>query len=76
MLVIAAKGLKVAREENPRTHILDTPPDGEAGYIVPETPYYTRCVLDGDLIDLEAPVVKAPSTKAAGKSAATTDAKE
>ena len=52
MQVLAAPGLKVPMEEKPRDYITDTPPEGEAGYTVPDTVYYTRRLLDGDLIDV------------------------
>lgn len=50
MLVIAAPGLKVPHEEKPRAYLTDTPPDGAAGYSVPETAYYLRRIADGDLL--------------------------
>lgn len=58
MQVLAAPGLKVPKEEKPRDYITDTPPEGEAGYTVPDTVYYLRRVIEGDLIDLAAPVAE------------------
>lgn len=55
MQVLAAPGLKVPKEDKPRDYITDTPPEGEAGYTVPDTVYYTRRLLDGDLVDVAAP---------------------
>lgn len=50
MLVIAAPGIKVPTEENPRIYITDTPPEGEQGYEVPESAYTMRRIADGDLV--------------------------
>lgn len=58
MQVLAAPGLKVPKEDKPRDYITDTPPKGEDGYTVPDTVYYVRRVLEGDLIDLAAPVAE------------------
>lgn len=44
MLVLAAPGLQVPQEEKPRDYITDTPPEGEAGYTVPDSAYYLRRV--------------------------------
>lgn len=55
MQVLAAPGLKVPMEEKPRDYITDTPPEGETAYAVPDTVYYTRRVLEGDLIEVVAP---------------------
>lgn len=54
MQVLAAPGLKVPMEEKPRNYITDTPPEGEAGFTVPDTVYYQRRVLEGDLIEIKA----------------------
>lgn len=53
MLVLAAPGIKVPLEEKPRDYITETPPEGEAGYTVPDTAYYLRRVTDGDLVEVE-----------------------
>lgn len=45
MLVIAAPGLKVPREDNPRRYITDA-----TAVDVPETAYYLRRLSDGDLL--------------------------
>lgn len=50
MLVIAAPGLKVPTEENPRVYITDTPPEGEQGFTVEESAYTLRRLADGDLV--------------------------
>jgi len=50
MLVLAASGLLVPKEEKPRDYITDTPPEGEAGYTVPDSVYYQRRVIEGDLV--------------------------
>lgn len=55
MQVLAAPGLKVPMEEKPRDYITDTPPEGEAGFTVPDTVYYARRLLEGDLIEVTAP---------------------
>ncbi|MEW9901018.1 hypothetical protein ABWL39_20555 [Chitinivorax sp. PXF-14] len=52
MLVLAAPGLKVPMENNPRNYITDTPPDGERGYALVESPYYLRRVAEGDLVEV------------------------
>lgn len=52
MLVIAATGLLVPMEEKPRSYISDTPPEGAKGFEVPDTVYYRRRILDGDLVEL------------------------
>lgn len=57
MLVIAAPGIKVSLEGKPRDYITDTPPEGEAGYTVPDTAYYLRRISDGDLSELAAVAV-------------------
>ena len=66
MLVIAAPGILVPQEEKPRDYITDTPPEGEAGYVVPDSAYYRRRLLDGDLVAVEAvdeAAAPAPSAK-------------
>ena len=60
MQVLAAPGIKVPMEEKPRDYITDTPPEGEAGYTVPDTAYYQRRILDGDLVPV---MVFAPAKK-------------
>jgi len=55
MLVLAAPGLLVPMDGKPRDYIKDTPPEGAAGYAVPDTVYYTRRLLEGDLIMVTAP---------------------
>ena len=54
MLVIAAAGLLVPMDGKPRNYISDTPPESERGYTVPDTVYYQRRVMEGDLIELAA----------------------
>lgn len=58
MLVLAAPGIKVPQEEKPRDYITDTPPEGEAGFTVPDTAYYLRRLADGDLIEVVAAKTK------------------
>jgi hypothetical protein len=53
MLVLAAAGLKVPKEGNPRDYITDTPPEGARGFTLPDSPYYMRRVLEGDLVVVE-----------------------
>ena len=53
MLVLAAPGIKVPREEKPRDHITDTAPEGETGFTVPDTAYYLRRLADGDLVEVK-----------------------
>lgn len=50
MLVKAAPGIKVPKEDKPREYITDTPPEGEPGFAVPDSAYYLRRVTDGDLV--------------------------
>lgn len=50
MRVLAAKGIKVPKEDKPREYITDTPPEGETAFEVPESAYYLRRVTDGDLV--------------------------
>lgn len=45
MKVIAAAGLAVPREDNPRRYITDA-----EALEVPDTPYYRRQIADGDLL--------------------------
>ncbi len=45
MKVVAAKGLKCPREDNPRDYITD-----DAIAEVPESAYYLRLVADGSLV--------------------------
>lgn len=54
MLVLAAPGIKVPQEEKPRDYITESPPEGEAGYTVPDTAYYLRRLSDGDLVEVVA----------------------
>lgn len=54
MLVIAAAGLLIPMDGKPRNYITDTPPDGERGFTVPDTVYYQRRIMEGDLIELPA----------------------
>ncbi len=46
MQVIARKGVRVPKENAPRQYITD-----EQAVTVPDTVYYARRVMDGDLID-------------------------
>ena len=64
MLVLAAPGIKVPLEEKPRDYITATPPEGAAGYVVPDTAYYLRRISDGDLF-VVSPVT--PETKKGAK---------
>ncbi len=50
MLVLAAPGVLVPKEGNPRAYYTDTPPDGEGGFAVAETAYILRRIADGDLV--------------------------
>lgn len=70
MQVLAAPGLKVPKEDKPRDYITDTPPDGEVGFTVPDTVYYLRRVLEGDLIDLAAPAAEVAAPAKAKKGGA------
>lgn len=58
MLVLAAPGILVPKEDKPRDYISDTPPDGEAGFTVPDTVYYQRRLIDGDLVEVTVPAKK------------------
>ena len=70
MLVLAAPGIKVPLEEKPRDYITDTPPEGEAGFSVPDSAYYLRRINDGDLVDVGAAVVASDATPAKAKKGA------
>lgn len=63
MLVLAAPGVLVPKEGNPRAYYTDTPPDGEAGYAVAESAYILRRISDGDLVEVAVP---APAPKKKG----------
>jgi hypothetical protein len=65
MLAIAAPGIKVSLEGKPRDYITDTPPEGEAGYTVPDTAYYLRRISDGDLIEVVPAAEAAPAAESA-----------
>lgn len=68
MLVIAADGILVPMEEKPRSYISDTPLDGARGFEVPDTVYYRRRIIEGDLIELDgAPEVAEVAKKKGGK---------
>ncbi len=59
MLVKAAPGLKVPREDKPRVYITeDAPVD------VPESAYYQRRLAEGDLVRADAAVETAPAKPA------------
>lgn len=74
MQVLAAPGLKVPMEDKPRNYITDTPPADAAGFTVPDTVYYQRRVIEGDLVMVPATPgsvslvdeVKAPAKKSKG----------
>lgn len=58
MLVKAAPGLKVPREDKPRVYI------AEAGPVeVPESAYYLRRLAEGDLVRAEAAPAKPAKTE-------------
>ncbi|MDP3427836.1 MAG: hypothetical protein Q8S17_10740 [Humidesulfovibrio sp.] len=57
MLVKAALGLKVPREDKPRVYITDA-----KAVEVPETAYYVRAVVCGDLLPAEAATAKPAKT--------------
>ncbi|WP_216891609.1 DUF2635 domain-containing protein [Pseudomonas putida] len=65
MRVIAAPGLKVPKEDNPREYIGADPVD------VPDTSYYRRLRLAGDLIEQPAQTGQASTPSSAKPSAAT-----
>lgn len=50
MKVKAAPGIKVPMEDKPREYIMDTPPEGEQYFDVPDSAYYLRRISDGDLV--------------------------
>lgn len=56
LLVLAAPGIQVPKEGNPRAYYTDTPPEGDAGYTVEPTAYILRRIADGDLV--EVPIAK------------------
>ncbi len=51
MKVIAAKGTRCPKEENPREYITD-----DVAINVPETAYYKRLIADGSLIEVSSQV--------------------
>lgn len=59
MLVIAAKGIKVPREADPRSYIVDDAPEE-----VVMTNYYIRRMADGDLLEPTEAQVAAAAKKA------------
>lgn len=63
LTVLAAPGVLVPKEDNPRAYYTDTPPAGEIGYAVPESAYILRRIADGDLVEVTA---QAPATKKKG----------
>jgi Protein of unknown function (DUF2635) len=65
MKLIAATGLKVPREDNPRTYITD-----EQAVDVQMSGYYVRRIADGDLIDVEDAAAPAAAEPAATKTKA------
>lgn len=68
MLVLAAPGLLVPMEQQPRSYISDTPPDEARGFEVPDTVYYRRRILEGDLAELnDAAEVAEVAKKKGGK---------
>ena len=56
LLVRAAPGLRVPREDNPRAHITEDRPVS-----VPASPYYLRRLKAGELISVSPPAPAAPS---------------
>ena len=65
--MLAAPGVLVPKEDNPRAYYTDTPPEGEAGYTVAETAYILRRVADGDLVEVGVPApAPAPAPKKKG----------
>ena len=56
--VLAAPGVLVPKEGDPRAYYTDTPPAGEIGYAVEETAYVLRRIADGDLVVVPASVKK------------------
>lgn len=67
MIVIAANGLLVPKEDKPREYISDTPPDGEVGYTVPDTAYYLRRLAEGDLVEVAAVETQSSAPKTTKK---------
>ena len=55
LLVRAAPGLRVPREDDPRAHITDGAPVS-----VPATPYYLRRLHNGELISAPRPAAPSP----------------
>lgn len=66
MRVQAAPGLKVPREEDPRTYITDAEP-----VEIEMTGYYIRRMAEGDLVEVAAEQAD-PTDRAAAKSTRTT----
>lgn len=66
MIVIAAPGLQVPKEDKPRDYITDTAPDGEVGFVVPDSAYYLRRLAEGDLIEVTAAAEAPKTTKKGG----------
>ena len=58
MLVKAAPNIKFPREDKPRNYIEQEPVD------VPESAYYHRALLDGDLVPADAVTQAAPAPTA------------
>lgn len=58
MLVKAAPGLKVPREDKPRVYIAEADP-----VEVPESAYYLRRLAEGDLVRAEAAPAKPAKTE-------------
>lgn len=52
LTVLAAPGIAVPKEGNPRAYYTDTPPEGDAGYAVEPTAYILRRIADGDLVEI------------------------
>ncbi len=73
MKVIAAPGLKVPKEENPREYITDDANAGR-GVDIDITSYYLRRLADGELVEVVAPTTT-PTTTPTGAAAAAQDAK-
>lgn len=63
MIVLAAKGISVPMEDNPRAYITEVAPEGQTGYTVADdSSYYARRIADGDLVEVvPAPVKKGVS---------------
>lgn len=58
MKVIAAPGLQVPKENDPRTYVTDA-----ESVTVPDTLYYRRRISDGDLIEVVEEAAAAPVTQ-------------